>query len=218
VSPRRRITDDEVAGHVQQLVEATFRVAAATGNAAPPVRPILEEAGLSRHVFYRCFESLDDLRVAVLTEGCRQLAGYLEARIRRAQRPDGKVRAWITGVMRQAQASTERTRPFIVAPPVWRSGRYQQETEGLFASMLAEVITQGVAEGIWGSTDPMGDALIIHDFVFNSMRRHLFSDERPSRATVERLCDFALNGLSAACFPGPDDEVWTEARVRNAKP
>jgi hypothetical protein len=46
MSPRRRFTDDEVADHARRLVEATFRVAAATGNAAPPVRPILEEAGL----------------------------------------------------------------------------------------------------------------------------------------------------------------------------
>lgn len=59
----------------RQLVEARFRAAAPAGNAAPSIGSILEELELSRQVFYRCLEFLDDLMATVQNDGCRRLAG-----------------------------------------------------------------------------------------------------------------------------------------------
>jgi AcrR family transcriptional regulator len=201
VSPRPRLSQGETEEHARQLVEAAFRVAATTGEAEPSVRSILREAGLSRQAFYRCFQSKDDLVAAVLAEGRRILADYLMARMVTAQTPEDKVRAWVTGVMRQAQAASaaERTRPFIVSPPKSAGGSEDpEETERLLTCMLEEAITAGASDGSWQSSDPAADALIIHDFVFSSMRRHLSRDERPSREATQRLADFALRGLGVA--------------------
>jgi AcrR family transcriptional regulator len=196
MSPRPRLTDGAIAEHAHELVEATFRVAAATGNARPPVRAILQESGLSRQIFYRCFTSSDDLMTAVLADGQRLLAEYLAARMAKEQAPEAKVRAWVTGVMRQAQSATERTRPFIImAPTISFPDKYLGKTERVFTAMLTEAIADGVVDGTWSSPDPAVDALIIHDFVFDSMRRHLFRDERPKRETIRRLGDFAMAGL-----------------------
>jgi AcrR family transcriptional regulator len=200
MSPRPRLSGDETLEHARLLVEAAFRVAAATGNADPPVRPILREAGLSRQAFYRCFESKDELMANVLAEGRRILADYLTARVAKAATPEEKVRAWVTGVMRQAQAASavERTRPFILTPAERvRSSSDTSETARILSHMLEEAIAAGVAEGSWESADPATDALIIHDFVFASMHRHLLSDQRPSRETSQRLADFALRGIGA---------------------
>jgi AcrR family transcriptional regulator len=198
VSPRPRLTDEETAEHARRLVEATFRVVAETGDATPPVRSILREAGLGRQHFYRCFESKDDLMATVLGEGRRILADYLLSRMSKASDPEEKVRAWVSGVMRQAQAATERTRPFIVAPPRPATVGVVHETEQSLSGILAAAIAEGVTDGRWDSADPTADALVIYDFVFNSMHRHLASDERPTRDTIQRLGDFAVGGLVGA--------------------
>jgi AcrR family transcriptional regulator len=197
VSPRPLLTKDEITEHARQLVEATFRVATRTGNARPPVRAILEEAGLSRQVFYRCYTSSDDLMNAVLAEGCRLLADYLAARMAREPEPEAKVRAWVAGVLRQAESATERTRPFILSPPVPPSGDHIAETEQVLTSMLTDAITEGVEAGVWRSPDPAVDALVIYDLAFDAMRRYLFRNERPKRETIQRLADFAVGGLGA---------------------
>lgn len=195
MSPRPRLTERETEEHARELVEATFRVAADTGDAQPPVRAILREAGLSRQALYRCFGSKDELMAAVLVQGRRLLAGYLAARMARAATPEDKVRAWITGLMRQAQAATERTRPFIVTPPDPATD-HQAATERELSAILAGAIADGVAEGTFASPDPLATALLIHDFVFASMRRHLVRDESPTRDAIQQLCDFAARGLS----------------------
>ena len=90
---RPRLTPDETDEHSRRLVEATFRVVATTGDANPSIRPILDEAGLSRQVFYRCFASKDALIGAVLAEGSRLLLEHLSARMAKAATPEAKVHA-----------------------------------------------------------------------------------------------------------------------------
>jgi AcrR family transcriptional regulator len=182
-------------------VEATFRVVAATGDAIPSIRPILDEAGLSRQAFYRCFESKDELMSAVLAEGSRLLVDYVAARMAKAATPEAKVRAWIGAMMRQAEAphAAERTRPFIaslreggIPNSVAHAGSERQRCQ-----LLEDALTAGVAEGAWDATDPPTDALRIHDFVMGSLRRHLLSRQVPTRATTQALGDFVLRGIGA---------------------
>jgi AcrR family transcriptional regulator len=214
MSPRPRLTDQETSEHAHQLVEATFRVIAATGDADPPVRPILREAGLSRQVLYRCFGSKDELMAAVFAEGCQLLTDYLAARLARASTPEAKVRAWITGVMRQAQVerAAERTRPFIaslgqrgaVNPAVFA------ESQRLHTTLLTEAIASGSRDGSWESFDPESDATIIHDYVIASLSRHLLLGIPPSREATQALVDFAFRALNISTAP----YVSTEARSR----
>jgi AcrR family transcriptional regulator len=196
MSPRPRLSREETDEHARQLVEAAFRVAAATGEPEPPVHSILAEAGLSRQVFYRCFQSKENFMLAVLAEGRRVFAEYLMVRMAKASTPEEKVRAWVTGVMRQAESRAERTRPFTVSlPGVVSRSDYLTDTVRLLSRMLEDAIAAGVAEGAWRSDDPGIDALIIHDFVIASQRRHLLRNERPSQETIRRLVEFALRGL-----------------------
>jgi AcrR family transcriptional regulator len=203
MSPRPRLSDDETEEYARRLIEAAFRVVAATGDVAPSIRPILQEAGLSRQAFYRCFGSKDELMAVVLADGQRILADYLAARMSRSESPAGKVDAWVSGVMRQAEVASaaDRTRPFIVASERWAGldepGGPGPGAERALSGLLADAIAAGVADGCWASDDPGGDALIIHDFVFASLRRHLLQHVAPSPDTTRALVGFALRALGA---------------------
>jgi AcrR family transcriptional regulator len=205
VSPRPRLTDEETDEHASRLVEAAFRVIAATGDTDPPVRPILREAGLSRQAFYRCFGSKSELMAAVSAEGRRLLADYLAARMERAGTPEAKVRAWVGGVMRQAEVAraAERTRPFIVSLGRRGAGDAAEfgETEPMLTGLLKDALVEGTRCGAWESSDPAGDAQIIHDFVMASLSRHLLLGVPPTRATTKALADFAVRALGVVAAP-----------------
>lgn len=198
---RPRLTTDETDEHGRRLVEATFRVVAATGDPDPSIRPILDEAGLSRQAFYRCFASKDELMSAVQAEGSRLLVDYLAARVAKATTPEAKLRAWIGGMMRQAEAphAAERTRPFIAS---LREGSIPDPEQAATSEKhrlqtLVDLLAAGTADGTWTTTDPEADALRIYDVVNGSLRRHLLGRRVPSRATAKELGDFALRAIGA---------------------
>ena len=149
MSPRPRQSDAVTTEQAEQLVEATFRVIARTGETEPDVRSILREADLSRPALYRCFGSKDGLMVAVLEEGRRLLAAYLSARMARATTPAGALQAFVEGFLRQAEdeRSAVRTRPFV-ADPGRRALRYpaqHAETELVLSGLVERTIVDGVA-------------------------------------------------------------------------
>ena len=199
---RPPLSPEETEEHSRRFIAATFRVIASTGEASPSIRPILTEAGLSRQALYRCFPSKDDLMAAVLAEGRRLLAEYLEGRIAREATPDAKVRAWVAGMMRQAEApdAADRTRPFIASlgEGIVSSRVDMVESEQELARLLEDALVAGVADGLWGTADPAGDALRIHDFVLGSLRRHLLLRQTPTAGTTRALGDFALRGIGGS--------------------
>ncbi len=76
----------------------------------------MREAGLSNQAFYRHFRGKDELLVAILDDGQRQLLTYLERRMAGAEPGAARVRAWVGGVMEQARNpdAAENTRPFAI--------------------------------------------------------------------------------------------------------
>jgi AcrR family transcriptional regulator len=199
---RRPLTPEQAEEQRRRLVEATFAVIAATGNASPAVHPILVEARLSRQSFYRFFASKDDLMEAVRVEGRRLLVDYLTARVARATTPEAKVRAWVSGIMRQAERprAAERTRPFVTSLGAGeaRDAAEIAESERELCALLADVLVEGVADGVWDTADAETFALYIHDVVIGSLRRHLLSRRTPTPATTEALGDFALRAIGAS--------------------
>src|SRR4051812_45486937 len=189
------------AAEVRALVDATFDVVATTGSFEPQVRDILARAQLSRQVFYRYFESKDELLLGVLDESWRIVAASLSKRIARVDGAEQRLRAWIAGVLRQAQdpESSRRTRPFAITGRRLEAQfpREYAEARRTFVDQLAGVIGDGVADGVFESRHPEDDALIIHDAVFLRQNRHLVLGTYPTRKTVDDLHDFALRALRA---------------------
>ncbi|MCU1374992.1 MAG: TetR family transcriptional regulator, partial [Actinomycetia bacterium] len=106
---------DEYVQEIQRILDATYRVIERTDQVDPSLRDILKEAKLSTQGFYRYFQSKDELLLLLLDDGRSRLLSYLEHRMDRATTAEGRVRAWVEGVLAQASRAdaASRTRPFL---------------------------------------------------------------------------------------------------------
>ena len=133
---------------IERIVDATYRVIAKTGSFDPPLRDILRESGLSTQAFYKHFRSKDELLLLLLDDGRRRLVGYLEHRMDKATTAEGRVKAWIEGVLAQAgQAdAAARTRPFLANQDrlAEQFPAEQQASVDLLVTLLADAIEQVV--------------------------------------------------------------------------
>jgi AcrR family transcriptional regulator len=190
-----------VAEEPEELVEATFRLIAETGNVDPNVRDILREAGISTQAFYRYFTSKDELMLVVLDAGRRRLATYLENRMNRHDDPLEQISEWIAGVIHQCEVkrASARTRPFMLHKGGLEA-RFPDEyalTESLLRNQLTTAITRGIEMRLCETSDPDGDAQIIYDYTMTHMSRHLVRRINPDPDLVRRLTSFAFRALSA---------------------
>ena len=194
LSGRRARYTDEVAN----IVEAAYRVIETTGSTDPSLRAILSEAGVSTPVFYRHFDSKHELLVLLLDDGRRQLAEYLKARLDKVDDPEGKVRAWVDGMMAQvtAPAAAHRTRPFFVDQGVLDRNYAAQQLESI--QRLVDLLHEPLAAL---SLRPADSALkeqhaaAIYWLVTGAMRHHLTYETTPSQAECRHLADFCLAGI-----------------------
>ena len=184
---------------VRALVDATFDVIAATGSLDPPIRDIFDAAHLGRQVFYRHFRSKDELLLIVLDESRHIVASYLAKRIAKVEGASAKLRAWIDGVLRQAQdpEAARRTRPFALTGRRLEAQFPAQyaRSQVVLTQLLTDVIRDGLDEGVFASRDPEQDAQIIYDAVFMRQNRHLLLRTVPTRQAGDDLHDFALRAL-----------------------
>ena len=193
---RRAAAEDEI----ERLVAAAFTLIERTGILEPKVSDILAEAGLSNQAFYRHFRSKHELLVAVLDEGIRGLAGYLERRMDACEDPVEAVREWVRGMALQAQdpAGARATRPFALA-----RGRLAekfpvevQAAQNRAAAPLERALAAATRSGALGLTDPARDAETVYHLVMGWVQARLVEARRPDQAEVERLEAFTMAGLA----------------------
>jgi AcrR family transcriptional regulator len=196
---RAKLERDTGEAEIRALVDATFEVIAATGSLDPPIRDIFDAAHLGRQVFYRHFRSKDELLLIVLDESRHIVAGYLAKRIAKVEGASARLRAWIDGVLRQAQdpEASRRTRPFALTGRRLEAQFPEQyaRSQLVLTQLLTDVIRDGLDEGVFASRDPEQDAQIIYDAVFMRQNRHLLLRTVPTRQAVDDLHDFALRAL-----------------------
>src|SRR5262249_58028038 len=106
-----------------------------------------DAAPLGRQFFYRHFGSKDELLLIVLDESRHIVASYLAKRIAKVEGASAKLRAWIDGVLRQAQdpEAARRTRPFALTGrrlEVQFPEQYARSQLG-----LTQLPTEGIRDG-----------------------------------------------------------------------
>lgn len=183
---------DAYADEIRRLIEAAYTVMRASGDLEPRVGDVVKASGLSNQAFYRHFRSKDELFLAVLTDGRRQLVTTLAARMQRADDGAPRIAAWIEGVMAQARnaEAAANTRPFVVHgtrladrfPEAWQASR-----DALLAPLRDAVAAAG--------GDPDHDPELLYDLVFGAMESALVRRATPSRNDVDHLVAFALRGV-----------------------
>lgn len=194
LSERRARYTDEVAN----IVEAAYKVIEATDSTDPSLRAILAEAGVSTPVFYRHFQSKDELLVLLLDDGRRQLAEYLKGRVDRATDAESRVRAWIDGMLAQvvAPSAAHRTRPFFIDQG--RLDRHyaaeQRESVRRLVDLLHPHLTELAGPGV-SATTVERHAMAIYWMVTGTMRQHLTDETTPTKAERTHLADFCIAGV-----------------------
>lgn len=187
------------AGEVRRLLEATFLLIERTGLLEPRVEDIVREAGLSNQAFYRHFASKQALLVAVLDEGVRILAGYLDHRMQAAASPSDRVCEWLRGLLEQglSPAAARATRPFVLARIRLAEAHPQEvaESERQLTELARDALRAARAAGELPSADPEDDAEMLYQLAMGWLQARLVDGRPPDRRDAERLVDFARHGL-----------------------
>jgi AcrR family transcriptional regulator len=194
---RRASYEDEV----RRLVEAGFSLIRARGDLEPRVSEIVAEAGLSNQTFYRHFKSKDELLVAVLDDGIRQLAGYAAHQMDGSDDPVEKIRRWVGALCEQAlnPKAAAATRPFALSR-ARLAERFPEEvaaSERQLTAPLEAAIERAVAAEAIPDADPARDAAALYDLAMGWMQRVLANPAGTRRADAEHLVAFALRGLGS---------------------
>ena len=192
----RRITAREEIG---RLITGALTVIERTGQLDPKVSDILVEARLSNQAFYRHFRSKHELLVAVLDEGIRGLANYLERRMDKAETPSAAIREWIRGLIAQSQdpAGAQATRPFALARGRLAEsfGKEVSDSEAQITAPLRRALEAAETSGDLKETNPTAEAEMLYLLVMGWVEARLIEGRIPSQSEVERLESFALAGL-----------------------
>jgi AcrR family transcriptional regulator len=183
---RRRGVD--YAGEVRRLLDAGLDVMARCGTASRPrVADIVEAAGLSNDAFYRHFPSKDALVAAILDDGAERLRGYLEHQMAKADGPEAQVRAWVEGVLSQADADVAATTLAVL----WNGGMVPA---GRHAARLAPLLVDPLTA--LGDDDPEGVAMLLAHAAVGTLNDLLWAGRPPTAADVDRVTAFCLRGRS----------------------
>ena len=186
-------------GEIRRLIEAGLVVMRKSGGVDPRVGEIVREAGLSNQAFYRHFKSKDELLLAILDDGTRELEGYLEHRMASAATPLERVRRWVEGMVAQAThaRAADATRPFVVHR-ARLAERFPDDiaraTEVLVAP-LRRALDEASEAGALIGCEPALDAAAIHQLAMGWMESKLLERSAPSAAEAGHIVDFALRGL-----------------------
>ncbi len=179
------------ADEVERIVAATYEVIERTGSLDPTMRDILRQSGISTQAFYRHFRSKDELLLALLDDGRRQLSSYLAHQMGKSETREGKLRAWVEGVLAQASDETAaaKTRPFLANLDrlVEQYPQDQQESVELLIGLLTDVLGARL------------DAVAVYHLTIGTMHQHIRDRTRPSAEEIEHVIEFSL---AAVARPG----------------
>jgi AcrR family transcriptional regulator len=187
------------AEEVRRLIDAGVAVMRRGQSANPRVSEIVSEAGLSNQAFYRHFRSKDELLLAILDDGLRQLVGYLEHQMSKETSALGKVRRWTEGILAQAIDPTAAEATRGVTMNAARLGELFPEefrrTEELIEAPVRAAIEAAGDQGELEAADPDRDAVAAYRLAMGAMQSHLTNHTTPSEADVAHLVGFVIGGI-----------------------
>jgi AcrR family transcriptional regulator len=178
----------DATAEVTRLMDAALEVMQRADTIDPPVREIVQRAGLSNQAFYKHFVSKDALLVALLDDGQRRLCHTLDRRMTGADPGLPRVCAWIDGLLAQCLHldAAAATRPFV-ANAGRLADRYPAET-GASADRIVALLRPELHDE--------RDAALIYELVMGFVHHHLLARTSPSRAACDHLVDFVVRSVS----------------------
>ena len=189
LAERHARTRDEVA----RLIEAGISVMRSSRTVEPRVHDIIRTAGLSNQAFYRHFRSKDELLLAILDHGLRELVAHLTTRMSTATSDAERVTSWIEGMLDQARnrVAADATRAFVL-DSFRLTARFPDETRRSFDVLITPLRDTLSSPG---RRDAEADATAIHHLTRGLLETHLARGTEPTEGEVAHVVGFALRGV-----------------------
>jgi AcrR family transcriptional regulator len=198
---------------IQRLIEAGRAVMEREQTMNPRVSDIVAEAGLSNQAFYRHFRSKSELMLAILDDGSRLMADYVEKHMARYDSGIDKIRAWVAGSLTQTAASTAASvSRGVILNTLELRAEYPEEstqTSHLLRRPLEEAVRLAQQQGEIPAVDPELATEMAFRLTMAMMETWLIARRVPSEAELDYLESFVLSGLGA--------ELPAEPRSRRAE-
>jgi AcrR family transcriptional regulator len=186
--------EEEYAGEVRRLLDAALAVMRKCGTSSRPrVADIVAASGLSNEAFYRHFRSKDALVNALLEDGAERLRGYLTHQLAKERTPEGEVRAWVAGVLSQADGEVAATTLAVL----WNGGSAAGGPAAgrhFASSPLASLLEEPFAA--LGSEAPELDAALAAHATLGTLSDLLWRRVEPTRADVDRVAGFCVSAVT----------------------
>ncbi|HEY7106635.1 MAG TPA: helix-turn-helix domain-containing protein [Acidimicrobiia bacterium] len=178
------------ADEVRRLLDAALELMQQGGTAAPPrVADIVATAGLSNDAFYRHFPSKDALVATLIEDGAERLAGYVGHRMDKEPTAEGRVRAFVEGVLSQCDEEVAASTLAVLANAA-TAGRGRASRRQFASAQLAPLLRGPYAD--LGSTDPELAASLATHATLGVLTDHLWAQTRPSAEDIVAIVDFCL--------------------------
>jgi AcrR family transcriptional regulator len=185
----------EYTSEVRRLLNAGLEVMRRSGTTSSPrVADIVAAAGLSNDAFYRHFASKQALVAAIIEDGSSRLASYLAHQMEKEVSAEGKVRAWVAGVMSQAADEDVASTTLAV---LWNGatiggtlGTSRPSTTAPLAALLRDPLAA------LGSTDPEADAALCAHAAVGVLSDFLWPRARPTHEQIDHVAGFCLRAIT----------------------
>lgn len=197
------------ADRLERLLVAARELANETGSASFTVAQVAAGAGVSLKIFYRYFESKDDLLVALLEEDSRLGAGILRAVVDANEDRRSRLAAYVTGVFDLVALPGALGYAGVLISEHRRLSEHRPDALARalapMLDVLAAEIEAAAAEGLVRSPTPARDARTIFVLILDGIHEVVLgrTAARDEAAHLWRLC---WAGLRGEPDPPPSEE------------
>jgi len=190
VRPARQEAYD---AEVRTLIRATSEVMLRKGcTEVPKVSEIVHEAGITNQAFYRHFRSRDDVIVATYEQGLVTVYAYLRHRVGKESSWQGKLDAWIDGILAQIEDPRLADLSTVIQWNVAQIARDKTEIEPVGKNLIRSLLSSIMAEA--GVAEPDRQALFVDTLVTGVAAQCMNSGRQPTPADRDALVRFCRSG------------------------
>jgi AcrR family transcriptional regulator len=192
---QRRLAERQqlAAGEVNRLLDAALQLMTDDPSRPPRVSDVVRTAGVTNQVFYRSFDSRDDLLAAVVDNGARRLVTYVHRLMSQAEDAGSRLRVFVDAVLSQAIDPVATMTRAVLSGTV-RQGDQAARARVWVADRLAAVLSPELAA--LGSADPARDSRALTHAVLGTMEHFLWQQQRPGADDMEHLCALLLSTVT----------------------
>ena len=185
----------------EELIATAWQVLDRTGFEGFKVASVMRAAGTSARVFYRHFDSKDDLLVELLRDESRRGAMRIDRLVEATDTATEAVRLWIAASTSAAAMPKLQPRTRLFANLTQRLEGHQEaiaESREMLRRSLLAAIEAGCRSGEFTSPDPLGDTIRIQSLcgaVINDLLQYRTTDD--PAMLIAGVQEFTLRALGA---------------------